>query len=745
MHAAEPLAADDRFSAPRNSTAAIFLLSVLTLFVEMVLIRWVGTEIRIFAYLQNTILVVCFLGLGMGCFTSRSRTDMRVVAGGIALAAAVLSVPWTRATAARITDYLSVLGDFVIWQGAAATNFGDLARRTAIGLSMTFALMWLMWWIFLHQGRLLGRLMEGHRHVIRAYSSNVAGSLVGIWLFVALSAFETPPWIWLGATTLLVWPFVRPGVDRLFSIVLMLAAVGVAAWFGRDAAALETVWSPYQKLVIQEVSAAPDPSRIWFGKYNILVNNVGYQGIIDLSRERVSRDPRIPEEIKGLSQYDLPLRFKPNPRHVLIVGAGAGNDVAGALRGNAQRVTAVEIDRAIIEMGRRYHPEHPYDSAKVTVVNDDARSFFASTDDTFDLIIFGLLDSHTTTAMTNARLDHYVYTLQSIERARRLLSPDGVVVLSFEAQKSYIVDRMAGCLRSVFGEPPLVFTIPANPTGWGGIMFVAGNSAVVRDAMARDQELSTRVANWDQNLGQLLPYITPIATDDWPYIYLSHRRIPLLHALLAVLLVGLAAVGRWQTKTSLFQGWGRTRWHFFFLGAAFMLLEVQNISKAAVVLGNTWQVNAVIISGILVMILLANFFAARFPGFHRYAAIPLVAICVMLYWIDLATFASLPYAMRALVTGSLTTLPMLFSGFLFVGSLAQVEHRDAALGANLMGALAGGVLQSLTFLTGIKALLLIVIAFYAMAAVSAPRTKVSNIALSPAPSPRRRAGRKRKE
>ena len=44
-----------------------------------------------------------------------------------------------------------------------------------------------------------------------------------------------------------------------------------------------------------------------------------------------------------------------------------------------------------------------------------------------------------------------------------------------------------------------------------------------------------------------------------------------------------------------------------------MLLEVQNISKASVVLGNTWQVNAVIISGILIMILLANAFAAQFP------------------------------------------------------------------------------------------------------------------------------------
>ena len=53
------------------------LVSVLALFLEMLLIRWIGTEIRIFAYLQNTVLVVCFLGLGMGCFTCRRSIALR--------------------------------------------------------------------------------------------------------------------------------------------------------------------------------------------------------------------------------------------------------------------------------------------------------------------------------------------------------------------------------------------------------------------------------------------------------------------------------------------------------------------------------------------------------------------------------------------------------------------------------------------------------------------------------------------
>src|SRR6202521_5780434 len=63
----------------KNSRATwiLFLVSVLGLYLELLLIRWIGTEVRIFAYLQNTILVVCFLGLGVGCWTCRQPVKMR--------------------------------------------------------------------------------------------------------------------------------------------------------------------------------------------------------------------------------------------------------------------------------------------------------------------------------------------------------------------------------------------------------------------------------------------------------------------------------------------------------------------------------------------------------------------------------------------------------------------------------------------------------------------------------------------
>ena len=53
---------------------------------------------------------------------------------------------------------------------------------------LTAGLMFLLWATFVPVGRLLGRLLDDHPNTIWAYSVNVAGSLIGIWLFVACSA-----------------------------------------------------------------------------------------------------------------------------------------------------------------------------------------------------------------------------------------------------------------------------------------------------------------------------------------------------------------------------------------------------------------------------------------------------------------------------------------------------------------------------------------------------------------------------
>lgn len=713
---------------PSNPTWGIFLISVLGLFLEMLYIRWIGTEVRIFAYLQNIVLVTCFLGLGLGCFTSHQPIEMRKLLWPLLFLVLLFAIPIARKALGKTSELLSSLGDFVIWSNAISASPLQTVLFVFLGLFSTYLLMAVILDTFVPVGRLLGRMMDSHPNTIWAYSVNVGGSLIGTWLFVLLSGLSQPPVIWFAVTCALLLFFIGIRQHRGWGLNLaLLCAIVFLSWFaGIEPGSIETIWSPYQKLSLAKANHTKDQ----IGTYLLEVNNTGYQVLLDLNEQSVRSDPaHFPVDLLGFSQYDIPLLMHPNPKTVLIVGAGTGNDVAAALRHGATRVTAVEIDPVILKMGSRYHPEKPYASSSVHIVTDDARSFFATSNDRYDVISFGLLDSHTTTAMTNARLDHYVYTRESFERAKSLLSPGGVMVISFEARKTFIADRMATVIRDIFNKEPMSFRIPFSSYGWGGVMFVTGDRNTAQQQLARNSQLASLIDNWQQKFPLGLTHTTPVATDDWPYIYLRTRSIPILYYLLAglMLLLLVRSMRHWNA-TGLFARWRGSHWHFFFLGAAFMLLEVQSISKSSVVLGNTWMVNAVIVSGVLIMILLANFIAARFPHMSLIPVyVSLFVLFLILYFVDLSRFAFLPYATKAIIVGSFTTLPMVCSGVVFIRSFAAVTKKDEALGANLIGALIGGLLQSVTFVTGIKALLLIILGLYFLALLTKPPMSVNAV------------------
>ena len=88
---------------------------------------------------------------------------------------------------------------------------------------------------------------------------------------------------------------------------------------------------------------------------------------------------------------------------------------------------------------------------------------------------------------------------------------------------------------------------------------------------------------------------------------------------------------------------------------------------------------------------LANLLAAKLPRLPQAVVYALlIGSCLVLYFIDISQFAFLPYATKVVVVGTLTTLPMLFSGIIFIRSFTAVKKKDAALGANLIGGLVGG-------------------------------------------------------
>jgi spermidine synthase len=100
-------------------------------------------------------------------------------------------------------------------------------------------------------------------------------------------------------------------------------------------------------------------------------------------------------------------------------------------------VDCVEIDPQLYAVGQRFHPEQPYSDPRVRMVVNDARAFFKRATGPYDLIWFGWLDAQALgSSYNNMRLDHYVYTVESFREARKLLAPDGLIVVDFPAPAS---------------------------------------------------------------------------------------------------------------------------------------------------------------------------------------------------------------------------------------------------------------------------------------------------------------------
>jgi hypothetical protein len=206
-------------------------------------------------------------------------------------------------------------------------------------------------------------------------------------------------------------------------------------------------------------------------------------------------------------------------------------------------------------------------------------------------------------------------------------------------------------------------------------------------------------------------------TDDWPYLYVEKARVPKLHLVTSLTIIGAVAFAQRRLVGSKY----KLDWHFFSLGAAFLLLEVQTVSRATLLFGMTWIVNAIVISAVLVMILLSNLVTWRWPRVPLAVIVTgLVITVALLALIPLDWFNTLTGATKLLAASAFLTAPVFFAGLIFIQSFAVCTDKAQALGSNLIGALVGGLLESLSFVTGIRALVILVGLFYLAAILRRP-------------------------
>jgi hypothetical protein len=685
----------------------LIVFSILGMFFEMMMIRWVSSEIRIFAFFKNFVLVACFFGFGLGCYFSKRRVNLIALFLPLLLLGLLIQIPWAplRTLVSTLPGLLGSSTEVQIW--GIPSMPADWPSMTA-AILVTVPIFGLLVFCFVPFGQLVGWLLENAAAGIRAYSINVLAGLFGITLFTGLCFVDTPPIVWflIFAALLLAGLWKIPRL-RWTTVALSAACLVLMAIPSRGHST--TYWSPYQKLSVKPVYDSGETIS-----YEVSTNDSWYQHILNYSPDFLKRHPEL---LSGQpiewDPYNLPYRFYPSPRSVLVLGAGTGNDVAAALRNSAQHVTAVEIDPLILQLGRRLHFEKPYDSSKVTAVVDDARSYIQNSHEQFDLIVFSLLDSHTTSSnFSNIRIDNYVYTVEAMTAAKKLLQPDGLFVVKFQVDNPWIGGRLQGLMTTVFTQTPLQIQ-SASQYGTPGRFFLVGSQKKLASALS-DSAVSEYVRN---NRGFEISKAR-LTTDDWPYFYQHEPGIPLSVILISVLIVWMA----FWFMAGTGQGAVRIHWHFFFLGAGFLLLEVQIISKIALLFGTTWVVNSIVVAALLLLIVAANATVSRVPLISRWIAYAGILIAAAVgYFVPMQSlFFPNPW-LKGLAALAVLCLPVYFAGIIFARSFAEVSFNSEALGSNLLGAVVGGVLESISFWTGLRALLLVSVLLYIFSAIALRR------------------------
>lgn len=690
-------------SAPIKSIyPAIIVLSAATLFLELVLIRWQASLYPVFALYKNFTLLACFCGLGIGYALARKGPQL------LPATLPLLSLTLLVLTALRHMDVPALQNLLFLVPVQEEKSVLELhAANTMSWFFYNLPLYALLVGAFVLNVLIMLPVAQFCGHVMNratslaGYGCNLLGSILGVGVLFLFSWLWTGPVIWFAAAAAMVLWYQLPVAEaRRAGIISTLACLVIMAW--PVSPLIQDIYSPYQ--LIQKTSKGD-------GRMEILAAGTYYQKVFDLSMTNKNRDG---EDFKGVvGYYELPFRTAPSLDRVAVVGAGSGNDGAAALRAGAKSVDNVEIDPAIISLGKANHPEHPYDDPRVHVINDDARTFFRRGGNSYDAIVYGVLDSHILLSHgSNVRLDSFVYTKEGLTEAYDLLKQGGLMSVSFSLPNllmGHKIFKMLGDMPDA-GHPVAVLTGYDNKNTY---TFMVRKHAEVQlpAAFLTAHYLKDRTADFAGYKGNA---DLVIPTDDWPFFYMDAKMYPATYVVSLLLVMGLSL---FMVRGFLpEQKWNRSLLPFFFLGSGFMLVETKAITELGLLFGNTWQVVGITITGVLVMAFIANILVAKMR-FKRVTAPYVLLLGAIAAGYALAVYGGLPHTgvFVKLFMIVMLTCPLLFSGIVFSTLLKSADDIASVLAYNLMGAMLGGLLEYNSMEFGFAFLYLLALALYGMA------------------------------
>jgi len=617
-----------------------------------------------------------FLGIGLGMLTARRERFWFPPFPLMVLLLAIV-VMWNRFD-------LQISSTEVLYYGAGETQ-GARADNYAV-LPIIFGLVTVC---FIPLSRSFGQLFVSQVKPLTAYTFDIIGSLIGIACFSVIAYFALPPLVWFICLTLLILALSsRQTVSYVAATFLISLIIVLHLQIG-------AYWSPYYKILLHPLKQ---------GGYIVDVNNAGGHQAMTPWQYKEPFYRRVYELFPGKSF-----------QHALILGAGSGSDTAMALAYGVKSITAVEIDPTIQQLGARFNPDHPYSNPHVKVVINDGRSFLQNDTGKYDLIIFALPDSLTlTSSNTSLRLESFLLTEESIQAARSRLTSNGIIVFYNFYREDWLVQKLANMAGHAFNQQPFVSTYG----GWGraAVIMVGPRLKTLPAGVFGPYHETASTSTALRVIGEGYYPLTndTMATDDWPFLYLRDYSFPVIY-IFGLLMVAIYALGGTlllaPRKTL-----RRFDWHMFFLGVAFMLLEVKSLTTFSLLFGSTWFVNSLVFFAILSSVLLAVLVNSRLE-IRRIGIWYLLLFGVLVLNLALPPEALLlgnPIA-RYFLASVLAFTPVFLANIIFANSFRESEAADISFACNLLGIMVGGGLEYFSMLFGYRWLLALVMIFYACA------------------------------
>jgi len=190
---------------------------------------------------------------------------------------------------------------------------------------------------------------------------------------------------------------------------------------------IETKWSAFGRTDLVEFENYPDHMDIYID---------GTAGSPMYRFDGNASNPGAPiQKLKSSFPGYFPLyHLRPNERdNALIIGPGGGRDILLALMGGVQKITAVEINKDLVEMVRRYawfNGGIYTDLDNVEVVVEEGRNYLRRGKQKYDIIMLSLPVTNTSRSLEGYALtENFLFTLESIGDYLDHLTDEGRLVV----------------------------------------------------------------------------------------------------------------------------------------------------------------------------------------------------------------------------------------------------------------------------------------------------------------------------